>query len=216
MTADNEGLLSRWSRRKLQAREISEQEDKQLEQGQQSIVDEPEVVVTESLIDEVVEGEPEPVLTDADMPDIDTLHEDSDFTPFMSPGVSDKLRNLALKKMFHAPVFNIRDGLDEYDDDYTSFEPLGDIVTCDMKHQMELEAQKQLEAEMEEDDVQFEEQEADVNEPEPDDDDEKNIDPTETDITETDITEPLPQLDEQQQSSASSYSESNPNTVENK
>jgi hypothetical protein len=215
MTADNEGLLSRWSRRKLQAREVSEQEDKQLEQGQQSIVDEPEVVVTESLIDEVVEAEPEPVLTDADMPDIDTLHEDSDFTPFMSPGVSDKLRNLALKKMFHAPVFNIRDGLDEYDDDYTSFEPLGDIVTCDMKHQMELEAQKQLEAEMEEDDVQFEEQE-EVNEPEPDDDDEKNIDPTETDITETDITEPLPQLDEQQQSSASSYSESNPNTVEYK
>ena len=65
----------------------------------------------------------------------------------MSSGVSDKLRNLALRKLFHAPIFNIRDGLDEYDGDYTSFEKLGDIVTADMRHQMELEANKKLEQE---------------------------------------------------------------------
>ncbi len=89
----------------------------------------------------------EPVaLTDADMPDIDTLSEDSDFSGFMSSGVSDELRNLALRKLFHAPVFNIRDGLDEYDEDYTSFEKLGDIVTCDMKHQIEMQEQKRREA----------------------------------------------------------------------
>ena len=80
------------------------------------------------------------------MPDIDTLSEDSDFSGFMSPGVSDELRNLALRKLFHAPVFNIRDGLDEYDEDYTSFEKLGDIVTCDMKHQIEMQEQKRREA----------------------------------------------------------------------
>jgi hypothetical protein len=56
------------------------------------------------------------------------------------------LRNLALRKLFKAPVFNIRDGLDEYDEDYTYFEKLGDIVTCDMKHQIELEEQKLREA----------------------------------------------------------------------
>ena len=64
----------------------------------------------------------------------------------MSPGVSDELRNLALRKLFHAPVFNIRDGLDEYDDDYTSFEKLGDIVTSDMKHQIEVQQRKLREA----------------------------------------------------------------------
>jgi len=85
-------------------------------------------------------------LTDADMPDIDSLVEDSDFTGFMSPGVSDELRNLALRKLFHAPVFNIRDGLDEYDEDYTTFEKLGDIVTCDMKHQIEVQERKRREA----------------------------------------------------------------------
>jgi predicted phage gp36 major capsid-like protein len=43
-------------------------------------------------------------------------------------------------------VFNIRDGLDEYDEDYTYFEKLGDIVTCDMKHHIEMKEQKEREA----------------------------------------------------------------------
>jgi hypothetical protein len=64
----------------------------------------------------------------------------------MSSGVSDDLRNLALRKLFKAPVFNIRDGLDEYDEDYTYFEKLGDIVTCDMKHQIEMQEKKLREA----------------------------------------------------------------------
>ena len=86
------------------------------------MIDTAEASLSEPLSDEIV---PEPApLTDADMPDIDSLAEDSDFTGFMSPGVSDELRNLALRKLFHAPVFNIRDGLDEYDEDYTTFEKL--------------------------------------------------------------------------------------------
>ena len=91
-------------------------------------------------------AEDQPVLTDADMPDIETLTEDSDFSGFMSEGVSDELRNLALRKLFRSSVFNIRDGLDEYDEDYTYFEKLGDIVTSDMKHQVEMQEQKLREA----------------------------------------------------------------------
>ena len=141
MTTDTkESGLSRWSRRKQEAREAPEapavaSEMPTAEAG--SMLDAP---VTDEISEEPV------ALTDADMPDIDTLGEDSDFTGFMSPGVSDELRNLALRKLFHAPVFNIRDGLDEYDEDYTSFEKLGDIVTCDMKHQMEVQERKRREA----------------------------------------------------------------------
>jgi hypothetical protein len=221
MTADNEGLLSRWSRRKLQSREVNEQEDEQLKQGQEQSLDEPENLDAEN--QPAAEEESEPVLTDADMPDIDTLHEDSDFTPFMSPGVSDRLRNLALNKMFHAPVFNIRDGLDEYDEDYTSFEALGDIVTCDMKHQLELEAKKKLEAEMEAESVQAE----GVNAPESDKDEANSLNTAETDITQTDITETditespqqpqqPQQLNQQQHSTATSQSANSKNTAENK
>ncbi|HKJ51998.1 MAG TPA: DUF3306 domain-containing protein [Gammaproteobacteria bacterium] len=127
-----ETALSRWSRRKLEARKEAQHEQPATEAP----------VETPPVVDKTVDDTEKPVLTDADMPDIDTLDENSDFSVFMSSGVSDKLRNLALRKLFGAPVFNIRDGLDEYDDDYTSFEKLGDIVTSDMKHQIEMQQQK--------------------------------------------------------------------------
>ena len=133
---DGESVLSRWSRRKLEAER------------------EPEataaIAETAPAADAETAPPPQPVdekpLTDADMPDVDSLTEASDFSPFMSPGVSDELRNLALRKLFRAPVFNIRDGLDEYDEDFTTFEALGNIVTSDMKHQAEMQQQKLREA----------------------------------------------------------------------
>ncbi|MGD2173144.1 MAG: DUF3306 domain-containing protein [Gammaproteobacteria bacterium] len=138
---DDESALSRWSRRKLEARKQA--------QGEQPAAEAPAEmpqVADPPVADTAVEEAEKPVLTDADMPDIDTLDENSDYSMFMSSGVSDKLRNLALRKLFGAPAFNIRDGLDEYDDDFTSFEKLGDIVTSDMKHQIEMQQQKLREA----------------------------------------------------------------------
>ena len=136
MTLDSkESTLSRWSRRKLEAQQTTESETPEVF----------EAATPETTPNDDPAAEP-PVLTDADMPDIESLTEDSDFSGFMSPGVSDELRNLALRKLFRAPVFNIRDGLDEYDDDFTTFEKLGDIVTSDMKHRMEMEQEKLREA----------------------------------------------------------------------
>ena len=137
---EEEGLLSRWSRRKLQSPEETAEEDHELE-----IIEEPASEQVAASVEDVEQ----PVLTDADMPPIESLNEESDFSMFMSSGVSDKLRNLALRKMFHVPAFNIRDGLDEYDEDFTTFEALGDIVTCDMKHQIEMQEKKKAEQEAE-------------------------------------------------------------------
>ncbi len=143
--AEPESRLSRWSRRKQQTAEETRKEDLTLETGQQyQSESELEVISSEDQQQNEVQ---QPVLTDEDMEPVEELTEDSDFSKFMSPGVSDELRNLALRKMFHAPIFNIRDGLDEYDGDYTSFEKLGDIITADMRHQMEIEANKKLEQE---------------------------------------------------------------------
>ena len=131
MTQDSkESALSRWSRRKLEAQEAETQPPAAGDTA--SVVETPAVAAEDE----------KQVLTDADMPDIDSLDEESDFSPFMSAGVSDELRNLALRKLFRSSVFNIRDGLDEYDEDYTTFEKLGDIVTADMKHQIEMQEQK--------------------------------------------------------------------------
>ena len=143
--AEQEGRLSRWSRRKQQTTEETQKEDLSLEITRQALT---ENEIQEASGEDQPQVEPqEPVLVDADMEPVESLTEDSDFSKFMSPGVSDELRNLALGKMFHAPIFNIRDGLDEYDDDYTSFEKLGDIITCDMRHQMEMEDKKKQEME---------------------------------------------------------------------
>ncbi len=88
------------------------------------------------------EADPRSELTDADMPPIESLDKDSDFSVFMSPKVSDQLRTQALRKLFHLPVFNITDGLNDYDEDYTQFAGLGGVVTHEMKRLLkrELEA----------------------------------------------------------------------------
>ena len=120
----DEPFLERWSRRK---RELDEADN--TGEGAEAVP--------------AVETPPaEPVLTDADMPPIESLDSESDYSPFMSPGVSEHLRTRALRKLFHLPAFNITDGLNDYDEDFTGFAGLGDTVTHEMKRMLkrELEA----------------------------------------------------------------------------
>ncbi len=109
-------------------------------------------------------GDRKPVLTDADMPAVDSLDEHSNYSGFFSPGVSEALRRRAMRKLFSAAVFNVRDGLDDYDEDFTQFEPLGDMVTSDMKHQAEVQEKRLREAEEAEQRVAEESQEGEPDE----------------------------------------------------
>lgn len=84
----------------------------------------------------------EPVKTDADMPPLDSIDEQSNVSDFLSPGVSEALRTAALRRLFRMPKFNVVDGLDDYCDDFTKFEPLGDIITADMRHRIEMAAER--------------------------------------------------------------------------
>ena len=88
-----------------------------------------------------------PVLTDVDMPPIESLRGDSDLSAFFSEGVSATLRRAALRRVFAQPAFNVRDGLNDYDGDYTVFEPLGDTVTADMKYHAARHERDRLERE---------------------------------------------------------------------
>lgn len=58
------------------------------------------------------------------LPDIDSLTNESDFTPFMGRDVSSDMRNQAMKKLFTDPHYNVMDGLDIYIDDYTKSDPI--------------------------------------------------------------------------------------------
>ena len=127
------GFLRRWSQRKASARSRERDErgsttDADPAPGGQVPADQPSTSV---------EGP-----TDADMPPVETLDEQSDYRGFLSPKVSEDLRRLALRKLFHLPMFNIRDGLDDYDEDFRTVESLGNIITADMRHRMEMEQRK--------------------------------------------------------------------------
>jgi hypothetical protein len=104
-----------------------------------------EMDTSSDLDNDARDAEPEPLLSDADMPDIQTLDASSDVSAFFNRGVSKTLRNAALKHIFGLSAYNVRDGLNDYDEDYTVFEPLGDTVTCDMKFHKE--RKEKLEAE---------------------------------------------------------------------
>jgi hypothetical protein len=103
MSADRESgqedFLSRWSRRKTEAREQPASEPV---------------------------PPPQPAAEDAapELPAIDDLTLDSDFRGFFHPKVDEDLRRSALRKLFSDPHFNVMDGLDTYIDDYSKSEPI--------------------------------------------------------------------------------------------
>ncbi|HBR59862.1 MAG TPA: hypothetical protein DEA86_05320, partial [Deltaproteobacteria bacterium] len=80
---------------------------------------------------------------------LEDLGSESDYTQFMSPEVSESIRKLALRKLFSGAEFNITDGLDDYDEDYTSFATLGNVITQEMKLKQKTKLEKRAK-EMEE------------------------------------------------------------------
>ncbi len=134
-SADREGFLTRWSRRKQAARAVPEKVD-----DATSPSPSPQPEPGQALGPEVRE------LTDQDMPPVESLDENSDYSGFLSPKVSDELRRLALRKLFHLPQFNVTDGLDDYAEDYTAFKGLGGIITHEMRRLLEQEKARALAA----------------------------------------------------------------------
>lgn len=123
--ASGSGLVRRWSRRKAQARreELAVPGDAGESPNAGAQTDAPETTP--------------PALTDADMPPIESLDKDSDFRPFLSPGVSDALRTLALRRLFHSGLFNERCPLDSESYDFRGEEALGSVITHEMREEME-------------------------------------------------------------------------------
>jgi len=64
-----------------------------------------------------------------DLPPIDSLTAESDFTPFLRAGVPEDLHRQALRKLWTSdPVFANDDGLKDYADDYTGMFNLSEPV----------------------------------------------------------------------------------------
>ena len=127
----DEPFLGRWSRLKAEARKH--------EAPQAPESDAPPQEKAPATVAGLPEADAPPAV---ELPDIDRLDQDSDYSAFLAPGVDAELKRRALRKLFHSPKFNVFDGLDTYRDDFTSFPALGGIVTVDMRHQLERAARE--------------------------------------------------------------------------
>jgi Protein of unknown function (DUF3306) len=93
MSSEKEAFLSRWSRLK---REAPEKEKKALE-----------------------EKKAEEAQTAPALPPVESLTPQSEFAGFMHPKVEDKLRRVALKKLFSDPHFSTPDPFEPFSGDWT-------------------------------------------------------------------------------------------------
>lgn len=130
--AERGGFLSRWSRRKIEAREGQAQAEENQPDDERPSSDvasdlTPDASLdlspTERVSDEgaaAPEAEPPPPT----LQDVHALTRDSDFSPFVTNRVAPEVKNAALKKLFSDPHYNVMDGLDIYIDDYSNLEPL--------------------------------------------------------------------------------------------
>jgi hypothetical protein len=136
---DKEPFLSRWSRRKL-------------ESGQESA--EPKPPAPAAAPAEATAATPTPAAPRPELPPVDSLQGlASEYQDFLRPGVDEKLRQSALKKLFHDPHFNVMDGLDVYIDDYSKPDPIPEAMLRTLKHAKGLlfeEEEKEAQAELEE------------------------------------------------------------------
>ena len=88
-----------------------------------------------------------------ELPPLDRLNPDSDFSAFMDRRVDDGLRRLALKKLFGDPRLNLADGLDVFSEDYSKLEDLPQELVAKLEHMRrtlrrpEPETEKEREAE---------------------------------------------------------------------
>ena len=109
MSDDN--FLSRWSRRKHEA-------NREPTPAPVEPAAKPAAAADSATVGEGGKQEP------AELPPLESLTPESDFSPFMKSEVNPATRRAALKTLFQDPRFNVMDGLDVYIDDYSKPDPL--------------------------------------------------------------------------------------------
>jgi hypothetical protein len=142
---EGEGFLSRWSQRKAMARDGVELPD------EPELPEQPPVIDATAVDDPPAEVEPAEAEAPTELPPLESLDENSDYSAFLNKDVPPDLRQQALRKLFQSPKFNVRDGLDDYDWDFSNPEPLGNIVTAEMRYRIKAELERLARKALEED-----------------------------------------------------------------
>ena len=113
MTDDGD-FLRRWSRRKAAVREGVTVDP---------VPNPPTVSPAQPVVPVETGTQPEARASEP-LPPVESLTIDSDFTPFMQPGVDPAVKRQALRTLVRDPRFNVMDGLDIYIGDYSIPDPM--------------------------------------------------------------------------------------------
>ena len=129
MAAD--GFLSRWARRKADARSGAPTLGGSPASSAPAGTGEPPLPTLPAPAGAPAAPAPTTTPTVAPQPtqlptldDVARLTKDSDFSPYVARNVDAGVRNAAMKKLFSDPHFNVMDGLDTYIDDYGKPDPI--------------------------------------------------------------------------------------------
>jgi hypothetical protein len=121
---DRDGFVSRWARRKAQARggAVAAPEASPAAAPPATTVPVAErapPMAAPALAEAPPAAAPLPTLAD-----VAQLTRESDYSRFVAAGVDEGVKRAAMKKLFADPHFNVMDGLDTYIDDYGQPDPI--------------------------------------------------------------------------------------------
>lgn len=119
-------FFKRWSEKKLTDSNQESEPDVGLTQPQDMEPDvEHEAFCEPSLHDDSEEEVQEQALS---FLDVESINGDSSVSAFLAKGVEKELKKAALRKMFLSDEFNVVDGLNDYDHDYSAVKTLSSDV----------------------------------------------------------------------------------------
>jgi len=125
------GFFSRWSQRKQAVKQgvpLAEEKNGALATSPSSAMGAKQA--STGAKDQTAQT-PEPVKA-LTLEDVAKLTPESDFTSYMTQGVSPEVRNAAMKKLLADPHYNIMDGLDIYIGDYNTPDPMPEGMLAKM------------------------------------------------------------------------------------
>src|SRR5712691_2047278 len=125
MIADDENFVSRWSRRKIEARKTTEKP------AEPKPPSEPAPAARVISNAGSVAAPPAP----SELPPLESLKGlASEYTEFLKPGVDENLRRSALKKLFADPHFENFERFEAYCEDFTQGEPIPLAMLKTLEH----------------------------------------------------------------------------------
>lgn len=130
MIADDDGnFVSRWSRRKIEARKT---EEKPVESKPSP---EPAPAAAPAVPNTGAAAPPPGAAVPRELPPLESLKGlASEYTEFLKPGVDENLRRSALKKLFADPHFENFERFEAYCEDFTKGEPIPLAMLRTLEH----------------------------------------------------------------------------------